>query len=72
MFYNSSRETQTQKCSSSIGSAQAHLEQNMKTSKVVMPHQLLEMFQYYQATNFIGFFDQGRVVVFLEYPHYGI
>jgi hypothetical protein len=43
------------KVSSSMGFAPAHPEQNMKVSRVVMSHQLIEILQHCQATYFLNF-----------------
>jgi len=72
MSQNSSRETQTQKVSSSMGSTSAHPEQNMKASRVAMSHQLLEILQHCQATDFVNFLTGDESWFFLEYPHYGM
>jgi hypothetical protein len=55
MFELSSRETRAQKVSYSMGSTPAHSEQNMKASRVAMSHQLLEILQHCQTTDFVNF-----------------
>jgi hypothetical protein len=50
-----SGETRAQKVSSSMGFARFHAEQNMKGSRVAMSHQLLEILQHCQTTDFVNF-----------------
>jgi hypothetical protein len=69
---NSSRETQAQKVSYSMGSTLAHPEQNMKASRVAMSHQLIELLQHCHATDFANFLTGNESWFFLESPHHGV
>jgi hypothetical protein len=44
----------------------------MKALRVVISHQLLEILQHCQATDFVNFLAGDEWWLFLEYPHYGM
>jgi hypothetical protein len=43
---------------------------NMKASRVVMPYELLEIFQHCQATDFVNLLTGDESWFFLKYSHY--
>jgi hypothetical protein len=65
-------ETQVQKVSSSMSSTSAQFEQNTRASRVAISHQLLEILQHCQATDFVNFLSEDESQFFLEHPHYGV
>jgi hypothetical protein len=44
----------------------------MKPSRLAMSHQLLEIREHCQATNFMNFLTEDESWFFLEYPHDGV
>jgi hypothetical protein len=72
MSQNSSQETRVQKVSSSIGSTPTQAEQNTKASRIAISHQLLEIPQHCQATDFVNVLTEDESWFLLEYPHHGI
>jgi hypothetical protein len=55
-----------------MGSTPAHPEQNMNASRVAMSHQLLEILQHCQATDFVNFLTGDESSFRLEHPQYGV
>jgi hypothetical protein len=68
MSQNSSCETRDRKVSSSMRSTPAHPEQNVKASRTAMPHQLLEIRQHCQATDFVSFLTGDQSWSFRNMP----
>jgi hypothetical protein len=71
MSQNSSRETRAKKVSFSMGSISAHAEPNMKISRVATLHSLLEIVQYFQATDFVNLLAEDESW-FFEHKHHAM
>jgi hypothetical protein len=64
----SSRETRAQNVSSSMRSITGHPKQNMKTSRVSIGYQRLEILQHCQAMDFVNFLTRDESWFFWNIP----